>query len=195
MELKSYRDGFSNRTLRGLLLAVCVVQAGAIVGMVRERAAILASGTVIEMDVAPVDPRSLFRGDYVALAYPAARFNTGDATGAAALALAGASPVYATLVKNDAGEWRPVAVSAKRPAAREGEAVLRARTDRARRFSQEIGLRYGVETYFVPEGSGKAIEDAARAKDVRVRVAVGADGQTAIKAVIVGGKVIEEPAF
>ena len=194
MFLNSIQTMIARIPLRPALLAVALVQTGVIVSIVRERMAILASPTVIELDVEPVDPRSFFRGDYVVLAYPAARFKVDDAAERAALLRAG--QVYVTLVKDAAGEWRPVRVTPSRPApVADGEVVVRARTDPSRRLGTTLALRYGIESYFVPEGTGREIEDAARAKAVRVKVAVARDGQVAIKGLITGGQVIEEPAL
>ena len=55
-------------------------------------------------------------------------------------------------------------------------------------------IRYGIESYFVPEGTGKEIESAVRDKKVRAVLAVGADGTAAIKALEVDGKRIHEQA-
>lgn len=180
--------------LRTSLLAVAAVQAALIAGMVWERATILRSPTVVEFDTQPVDPRSLFRGDYVTLSYPAGQFQMPTMNKQSVLT--NARWLYVTLARNEAGEWRPVAADVKRPASvKDGELVLRALADPAGSFSSTLRLKYGIETYFVPEGTGRAIEDAARDRKVRVRVAVGSDGKAAIKGLIVDGEVIEEPVL
>lgn len=193
MILETIRNLVSRLPLRVSLIAVCAVQAVILVQIVRERAAILTSGKVIEMDVAPVDPRSLFRGDYVVLSYPAGQYT--DTAGGLG-GLSGRREVFAVLAKNEAGEWRPTGVSRRRPAAIEdGEIVVKARLESTRRTGVPLRLHYGIESYFVPEGQGRKIEKAARAGDVRVRVAVGRDGQAVIKAVVANGQVFEEPAI
>ncbi|MBA2400538.1 MAG: GDYXXLXY domain-containing protein, partial [Bradyrhizobium sp.] len=42
---------------------------GLILAMVFQRAAILRDGKEVRLEVVPVDPRDLFRGDYVVLGY------------------------------------------------------------------------------------------------------------------------------
>lgn len=193
MILEKLRYLVSCLSLRVSLIAVCAVQAVVLVQIVRERAAILTSGKIIEMDVAPVDPRSLFRGDYVVLSYPAGQFTdtAGDLRG-----LNGRREVYAVLTKNVSGEWRPTAISRRWPGAiKDGEIVMKARLDSTRRTGAPLRLRFGIESYFVPEGQGRRLEKAARAQDVRVRVAVGRDGQAVIKSVVANGEVFEEPAI
>ena len=53
--------------LRYILAAL--VLCGLILAMVVQRAAILRSGQEVRLEVVPVDPRDLFRGDYVVLGY------------------------------------------------------------------------------------------------------------------------------
>ena len=50
-------------------LLAALVLCGLILAMVLPRAAILRSGQEVRLEIAPVDPRDLFRGDYVVLAY------------------------------------------------------------------------------------------------------------------------------
>lgn len=54
-------------------LAVAVLQTGALAAMILDRAHHVASGREIVLPVVPVDPRSLFRGDYVILNYEISR--------------------------------------------------------------------------------------------------------------------------
>lgn len=50
-------------------LAVAGLQTAAIGHMVSDRVQLLRSGREIVLPIVPVDPRSLFRGDYVILSY------------------------------------------------------------------------------------------------------------------------------
>jgi uncharacterized membrane-anchored protein len=49
-------------------------------------------------------------------------------------------------------------------------------------------MRYGVETYFVPEGTGRALESKVRDHKIEAIVAVGADGQAALKGLVIDGE-------
>ncbi len=54
---------------RKILLATVVAQLAILLGMIALRAAPLVTGQTVLVRVAPVDPRDLFRGDYVILSY------------------------------------------------------------------------------------------------------------------------------
>ncbi len=55
-------------------------------------------------------------------------------------------------------------------------------------------VRYGLESYFVPEGTGRALEKLAREKKLAAVIAVDAKGNSAIKGLMVDGKLqYEEP--
>jgi len=57
-------------------------------------------------------------------------------------------------------------------------------------------VRYGIESYFVPEGQGKRLEVLAREKRMAALIAVDAKGNAAIKGLIVDRALqYEEPLF
>ena len=62
------------RSTFGLLLAV-VIQTGVLVAMVAMKQWTLTTGTPVVLETKPVDPRSLFRGDYVRLNYAISNYS------------------------------------------------------------------------------------------------------------------------
>ena len=59
-----------------------------------------------------------------------------------------------------------------------------------------LNVRYGIESYFVPEGEGREIELPRNEGKVAIMVAVDGAGAAAIKAVLVDGIVrYEERLF
>ena len=55
-------------------------------------------------------------------------------------------------------------------------------------------VHYGIESYFVPEGTGKDLEKMVADKKIAAVIAVGANGKAAIKALMIDGqRVVEEP--
>jgi uncharacterized membrane-anchored protein len=57
-----------------------------------------------------------------------------------------------------------------------------------------LQVRYGIESYFVPEGKGVALEQLARDKKLAAVIAVDAKGNAAIKGLMIDGKLqYEEP--
>jgi uncharacterized membrane-anchored protein len=59
-----------------------------------------------------------------------------------------------------------------------------------------VRVRYGIESYFVPEGQGKKLEALAREKKLATLLAVDTRGNAAIKGLIIDGVLqYEEPLF
>ncbi|HEX6101431.1 MAG TPA: GDYXXLXY domain-containing protein [Alphaproteobacteria bacterium] len=127
--------------LAGLL---CALTAAGLTIQAKER--ILAEGRTVLLELAPVDPRSLIQGDYMALRYapkvlPAAPAETElPAAGAAVLGIDGTGvAVYRRLDRGD-----PLAAD---------EVRLRYRS-----LLPYGDVRYGAESYFFEEGLAEAYQ-------------------------------------
>lgn len=171
--------------------AVVLIQSAALGWMVWDRVSLLTSGREIALDVIPVDPRDMFRGDYVILGYDISRLP-------AALVppnLKYGTRLYVTLERGADEVWTPVAAS-ETYSAPEGDlrVVIAGRLqDGTGAVSAEGAthwIRYGIESYFVPEGEGLAIEAQVRERKIKALVSVGPDGKTALKGLLAGGKLI-----
>jgi len=186
-----------NRTLLALAL-IALAQTGVLAAMVVDRVRLIRTGREITLPIIPVDPRDLFRGEYVRLGYAAARVP--------ARLLDGPPPpdngaVYVTLEKNADGAWTPVKVARALPQETSPERiVLKARA--AYRWPSApspdavVDVRYGIERYFVPEGQGLRLEKLAQQKKMATLVAVDSKGNAAIKGLIIDGALqYEEPLF
>ena len=182
--------------------AVTALQTGTVAAIIAKRVNLLANGREIVLDVIPVDPRSLFRGDYVQLNYAISRLPVSLLQ--QAQEGAGARRVFVTLDRQKAGEdekWVAVAASTQRPELSEAEdkVVLRGSmigTPPIQSWSQTFNVRYGIETYFVPEKKGEELEKQARTGAIKTIVAVDRNGNAAIKGLIVGGTMrYDEPLF
>jgi len=155
------------RYLLAMLLPLAVLLARPIIP-----AAVLLFGQEIRLSTVPVDPRDIFRGDYVTLRFSIeevdesilserdewalfARLGRQDAapTGAPPLHL------YVALEPDGEGIWQPVGMSLTPP--KEG-VYLRAAASRGP--STTIKLNYGdyLRRYYVKENTGLELEDAAR---------------------------------
>ncbi len=175
---------------------LAVIQTALLLGIFAPRMYVLSTGTEVVLDVTPVDPRSLFRGDYVIITTEAHRFPTPPSGAQPGRTPGRINPshtkstkigaaVYAVLERDGTKpSWRIKSVGPDRPAAlSSGETVMAGR--RVHGFG---GISYGIESYFVPEGTGKAIENAIRNKSVTVKLAIDGDGTAAIKALMIDGK-------
>jgi uncharacterized membrane-anchored protein len=117
-------------------------------------------GQEIRIRTAPVDPRDMVYGDYVTLNYdisslPATLWQSG-----------GPSPkrgesVYVVLKKSaaDVSLYDAAALYRFKPSTGSGEVAIRGRVDYS--FDDRIRVRYGIEKYYVPENTGKALEHKA----------------------------------
>lgn len=174
---------------------VALVQTIALASMVYGRVALLRDGREIVAEVIPVDPRDLFRGDYVILGYAFGRnqvpvpegTNQGD-------------KVYVTVKETAPEQWEVVSTSADYAhPADPSNVVLKGIVDyvyQAQGEQPKASIRYGIESYFVPEGTGKELEEKVRDKKISAVLAVGSSGDVAIKALVVDGqRVHQEPWF
>ncbi len=129
----------------GLALALGVPLAGAL-----EKERTLREGRSVLLALAPVDPRSLMQGDYLALSYDVARQVPPEAPADGRLVLEDGP---------DAGAARFVRVHEGEPL-RPGEYLLRYRRRGGR-------VRLGAESYLFEEGSAPALA-GARYGELRV---------------------------
>lgn len=165
--------------LRAAWLLFAIVVAAQVIGLsafagIRE--AKLRSGVEVILQTVPVDPRSLLQGDYAILDYEIAALPDylQDPPPPAG------STVSVFLAESDNGVWQAVDYRAGRPLPGHdhGGTYIRGAVNAQGR------LNFGIGTYFIPEGTGHIIENAA---DVKVAVSLDADGRAVIKRVIVDG--------
>ncbi len=175
---------------------VAAVQTTALATMVYGRVSLLRDGREIVAEVIPVDPRDLFRGDYVILGYA---FGTGEVR--VPKDTAQGDKVYVTLKPGAAaGQWEIVSASEKLTEPSDpAQVVLKGIVSYvgappAEGELPKASVRYGIESYFVPEGTGRELEQKVRDKKISAVLAVGASGDVAIKALMVDGeRLAQEP--
>ncbi len=180
---------FRTKAIWPAIALVVAVQSAALAWMVSDRLSLIKNGKEVVLAVAPVDPRSLFRGDYVILNPDIARINTNQAP----KGIRNNDEVYVVLQKAPNGTWSYVSLRKALPQdLGKSRIAVRARVKsvwRDRRTGQtKLSLRYGIEKYFVPEGAGKALEKKVRERRIRAIVAVGSGGKAALKGLEISGK-------
>ena len=152
-----------------LFFAVVAAQVVGLVAFAGVRQVALTEGREITLQTAPVDPRSLFQGDYAILDYEIAVLPEDLRDFPAG------SEIFVVL--QECGDvWCAAWHELARP--RSSEVFIRGVVNQRGR------LDFGIGTYFVPEGTGHIIE---RAEDVKVVVALDDRGQAVIKDVLVDG--------
>jgi uncharacterized membrane-anchored protein len=178
-----------------------LVQVALLTLMIIDRVQILREGTEVTLQTRPVDPRDLLRGDYVVLGYDISQLSAGSLlnqpTGTR-------NPmVFVKLAPNHDGLYEAVSVHADAVAVASPEVLIRGRVaygatcgSSGSAFCDKLQVRYNLESYFVPEGEGRKLEQALNQRKLTVVAAVLPSGRAAIKRLLVDGESIyEEPWF
>jgi uncharacterized membrane-anchored protein len=123
-------------------------------------------GKEIRLQTEPIDPRDIFYGDYVILNYEISRVP-------AMLWRGEGRPEYGDVVyvklREDGGVYHASAIYPRKPQTSSEEVVLKGRINYS--WDETIRIIYGLERYYVPEGTGKELEEKSRDMIVRVKVA------------------------
>lgn len=169
-----------------LVVVVIILQLGVLVYMAAQREYIHATGDILYFRTMPLDPRDPFRGDFVRLRYDinnvAKRHwqDRGDEIEKGEL-------VYTTLAKGANNIAHFVSVSTKKPEKELDDGTknlfIKGRVDHSWQFQRPnaIGVRYGIEQYFVQQGVGLDLEEKMGRRNeiqvpMEVEVAIGSDG-------------------
>ena len=166
------------RTATRLFFAVVALQMIGLVAFAAVKQYAIATGTEVVLQGAPVDPRSLMQGDYAILDYEIAvvpdRYKNSFVSGEDMIVL---------LTKRDqvweATEYWADDLTADWSARLRNEVYIRGKMQSNGRID------FGIGTYFVPEGTGGAVETAS---DVKIRVSLSDDGDATVVGVILDGE-------
>ncbi|MET4260972.1 putative membrane-anchored protein [Bradyrhizobium sp. S3.12.5] len=179
--------------------AAILLQCALLVLMVADRVKILREGREVTLQTRPLDPRDLLRGNYVVLGYDISQVPAGALAGQPT---AERNPIVFIKLAPDAnGLYQAVSVHAAPVTVTAPEVLIRGRVvyscgSTSRTFCDKLQIRYGLESYFVPEGEGKTLEQARNQQKLRVVAAVLPSGRAAIKLLLLDGQPIyEEPWY
>jgi uncharacterized membrane-anchored protein len=178
------------------VVLILALQTLVLIAMVALKQWTLNTGTPILLETQPVDPRSLFRGDYVHLNYTINTIKLDEVGGDDVFRRY--QRVYVVL-KPGSRYWEPVSVHQSPPTVQSGFVIIKGAVEstidsawdsrtRSRTPQRGLNVRYGVEDYFVPEGTGRELEVRRDGKRVDLRIAVDRYGNAGIKAVLVDGE-------
>jgi len=140
----------------------------------------LKTGNEVLLKTVPVDPRDLFRGDYIILRYEISAIDTN----ALALNISNfkiEDNIYVTLNIDKDKIGNVSSISKQAP---ENGNFIKGTVKKA--YSNSLTVKYGIESYFVPEGKGREIE-RNRGK-LYTKVAIDKFGNAVIKSLIIDGK-------
>jgi uncharacterized membrane-anchored protein len=167
-----------------LLILMLALQSAWLLGTAAVQEHALATGKIILLETARVDPRDLLRGDYLILNYkisdvPTNLFSppvTKDLPNGTKVfvALAPATNQFYAVVKASTNEFVPAT----------DEVLLKGRSawPRWNAATNSIHVEYGLERFYVAEGTGNP------AGKLTAQVVVPASGRGRVKEVLVDGK-------
>jgi len=163
---------------RSIALALAIgFQFVVIFSMVVFKMAVLIRGTNVMLKIEPVDPRDWLRGDHVIFQYDISNVPShlvgqdvkmGDS-------------VYVLLTEQDP-YWQATRVQKQKPT----EELLFIKGTVRSPGKKTTNIRYGIEQYFIPEGTGKGF--SFRDKESAAEVAIDKYGNAVLKQIYVDGK-------
>jgi uncharacterized membrane-anchored protein len=169
--------------------------------MLADRASILRGGTEVTLQTRPVDPRDFLRGDYVALSYAISSIPAGVLENQRS---PGRTPeIFVKLAPNADGYYEVVSAHLAPVPVAGAERLIRGRIQfgatcggEMHVFCRMLTVKYGIESYFVPQTQAQEIEGARNQHKVAIVAAVTPSGRAAIKRLLLDGQpVYEEPLF
>lgn len=175
----------AKKYIKPAFIVIVVLQFMVLGSMIGKRTRLLKTGIPVMLKCEPIDPRSLFSGDYVKLNYEISRISKNQLDRKYdkeqdALKINGT--VYVALEKEEAGRfWKARAVSADLYSLKKKYPVIIEGKLRGYYYthSKSYNIRYGVEDYFVPQFKGSEIEK--NLKNVSVEVAISDSGESGIR--------------
>ncbi len=151
----------------------------------------LSNGREVILNVIPVDPRDMFRGDYVTLSYEISTLEYFDSVtyGTPGSNVDVGDTIYIQLLSNGMMAYyyeypnSPAIFTKTMPTAKNRIAVKGVVKDKYVDSDERVHLSvdYGIESYFVPEGTGKDIERRIRDGNVQARIIVDKYGNASVK--------------
>lgn len=165
----------------------------------------LRTGTEVMLKTQPVDPRDLFRGDYVTLNYKISTLDMEKIPYEESYFYSD-EPVYLALeLKNGYGVPKKIYTTPPEDGlyikGKVKDVIYDWETDESgittEETVKELRVNYDIESYFVPEGRGMEIEKAQRTQktEVDAKIIIDKYGNAVIKSLLIDGKEVEFQAF
>ncbi len=171
---------------KAFILTAIILQVLVLAYMAGEREYILKTGTIIHLRTAPVDPRDIFRGDYVRLNYDISRIAADTLKDVENFKeIKKGKKLYVGLKEGPNGLYEMTHAQFQKP---EGGLYLAGRSPNRYKIPQPgfpIWIHYGIEAYFVEQGAGRAIEKRRGTRTetqvpLEMAIAVGGNGKSVI---------------
>ena len=173
------------------ILAI-VLQVAVVFAIIIFKLSVLTGGTEILLKIVPVDPRDLLRGDYVTFQYDISNIDSYYAY-ANNTQITNGDAVY-VILRQGGKYWSAQNVQKTKPTGNElfVKGVVRSggiesQAGSFQDFSaSRLNIVYGIEQYFIPEGTGQNF--SFWNKEAAARVAVDDNGNAVLKQLYVDDK-------
>ncbi|WP_319506474.1 GDYXXLXY domain-containing protein [uncultured Methanolobus sp.] len=146
--------------------------------------ATLDQGKEIVLKTEPVDPRDVFRGDYVILSYEISNLNVNETP--YDYDFMDGEHIYAVLSEKEI-YWTIDSLSHAKPAIEDKDVCMKGTV--TRNTGDTIMIEWGIESYFVPEGEGWQIQE--QMENVSVIVSVDKGCSAVVKQLLLNGEPID----
>ncbi|WP_094227204.1 GDYXXLXY domain-containing protein [Methanolobus psychrotolerans] len=143
--------------------------------------ATLNNGKEIVLKTEPLDPRDVFRGDYVILSYEMSSLNLNETP--YDYAFMEGELIYAVLSEKET-YWTIDSISHAKTAVEDNDVCMKGIV--TRNEGDTIMIEWGIESYFVPEGEGRQIQE--QIENVSVIVSVDTDCSAVVKQLLLNGE-------
>ncbi len=174
------------------LLILLLILTLSLAWMVGNKLWTLKTGEIVELKAEPVDPRSLFRGDYVIITTAIHRINQEDVGGDREFHKNDA--IFTLIEEQPDNSWKVLSIHHDNPRKEQPlekqQIVIKGSVTRI--SGSTYHTSYGIENYFIPENSGKEIEQAIGKHAISVRIAVDSTGSAAIHSLLKDGNTLSE---
>ena len=163
------------------------------------------NGTEVVLNIKPIDPRDLLRGDYVTFQYDISNVYNYGSYGKDTKKIKNGMTVYVELRNYGGNIWAAGEVFTTKPdrdkmvflkgtvvsggmpdQPSDQQLTNNAVTGKSPYYSSELHIAYGIEQFYIPEGSGRNFSFAG--KDAKAKVAVDKNGNAVLKKINVDGK-------
>lgn len=156
------------------LIALIALQIILLLTIVGKYYYIAASGTLVTLKTAPVDPTDLFYGDYVILNYEISQIKVSAVQHVFASGN-NVTDVYVVLEKKGKPYYEATGVFQKKPVLKANQVMMKARVTYYLPDEDSLRLEYGIERYYVQENTGQKYEQNRNLSLVDIRVAKSGD--------------------
>lgn len=172
-----------NITKQAKFISAIILQLLIVAAIIIFKSSIIAGGTSAFFKVEPVDPRDIFRGDYMVLSYE--NISRIDRSLFEGEQIRNGANVYVE-IRQEGDYWMAVRATNKKPAS--GTVYLKGVVGQAR--GSGISVIYRIEEYFIPEGTGQNLD--LRNGNPYVEVAIDKNGNAVLKKLYMYGKPYED---